>query len=226
MKSIKKPTLLQVVIFIGVWIPLIQIAYLYFSGGLGVNPIQELEQRTGRVTITILVLSLAATPISILTGWREPVKRNRALGLYAFMYACVHLTIFLWLDYGFDFGQIFEILVEKYYIIFGFFTFLILLSLALTSFDSSKRWLKKNWKKLHRFVYLAGILAVLHYALSKKGNIFTLQGDIVRPFVYGIIVILLLLIRVKPIKKFLQTQQKKISSWFNARKQINVNPTA
>jgi sulfoxide reductase heme-binding subunit YedZ len=226
MKSIKKPTLLQVVIFIGVWIPLIQIAYLYFSGGLGVNPIQELEQRTGRVTITILVLSLAATPISILTGWREPVKRNRALGLYAFMYACIHLTIFLWLDYGFDFGQIFEILVEKYYIIFGFFTFLILLSLALTSFDSSKRWLKKNWKKLHRFVYLAGILAVLHYALSKKGNIFTLQGDIVRPFVYGIIVILLLLIRVKPIKKFLQTQQKKISSWFNARKQINVNPTA
>ena len=226
MKSIKKPTLLQVVIFIGVWIPLIQIAYLYFSGGLGVNPIQELEQRTGRVTITILVLSLAATPISILTGWREPVKRNRALGLYAFMYACIHLTIFLWLDYGFDYGQIFEILVEKYYIIFGFFTFLILLSLALTSFDSSKRWLKKNWKKLHRFVYLAGILAVLHYALSKKGNIFTLQGDIVRPFVYGIIVILLLLIRVKPIKKFLQTQQKKISSWFNARKQINVNPTA
>jgi sulfoxide reductase heme-binding subunit YedZ len=226
MKSIKKPTLLQVVIFIGVWIPLIQIAYLYFSGGLGVNPIQELEQRTGRVTITILVLSLAATPISILTGWREQVKRNRALGLYAFMYACIHLTIFLWLDYGFDFGQIFEILVEKYYIIFGFFTFLILLSLALTSFDSSKRWLKKNWKKLHRFVYLAGILAVLHYALSKKGNIFTLQGDIVRPFVYGIIVILLLLIRVKPIKKFLQTQQKKISSWFNARKQINVNPTA
>jgi len=226
MTKIKKPTLLQTAIFIGAWIPLIQIAYLYFSGGLGVNPIQELEQRTGRVTITILVLSLAATPISILTGWREPVKRNRALGLYAFMYACVHLTIFLWLDYGFDFGQIFEILVEKYYIIFGFFTFLILLSLALTSFDSSKRWLKKNWKKLHRFVYLAGILAVLHYALSKKGNIFTLQGDIVRPFVYGIIVILLLLIRVKPIKKFLQTQQKKISSWFNARKQINVNPTA
>jgi methionine sulfoxide reductase heme-binding subunit len=226
MKSLRKPTLLQVAIFIGAWIPLIHIIYLYFSGGLGVNPIQALEQRTGRVTITILVLSLAATPVSILTGWREPVKRNRALGLYAFMYACIHLTIFLWLDYGFDFGQIFEILIEKYYIIFGFFTFLILLSLAVTSFDSSKRWLKKNWKKLHKFVYLAGILAVLHYALSKKGNIFTLQGDIVRPFVYGIIVILLLMLRYKPIKNFVQTQRKKTASWFASRKQLKENPTA
>jgi len=223
MKSLRKPTLLQAVIFIGAWIPLVQIGYLYFSGGLGVNPIQALEQRTGRTAITILILSLAATPVSILTGWREPVKRNRALGLYAFMYASIHLTIFLWLDYGFDFGQILDILVEKYYIIFGFFTFLILLSLALTSFDSSKRWLKKNWKRLHKFVYLAGILAVIHYALSKKGNIFTLQGDILRPFIYGLIVVLLLVMRIKPVKNFIQTQRKKMASWFATRRQFKAN---
>ncbi|MFC2063970.1 sulfite oxidase heme-binding subunit YedZ [Chloroflexota bacterium] len=219
MKTIKKPTLLQVIIFIGAWLPLIRIIYLYFNGGLGVNPIQDLEQRTGRIAITLLVISLAATPLNILTGWREISKRNRALGLYAFMYANIHVITFLWLDYGFDLGQILGILVEKYYIIFGTLTFLILLSLALTSFDSSKRWLKKNWKKLHKLVYYAGILVVIHYALAKKGDIFSLQGDVVRPFVYGIIVILLLLMRYKPIRSFIQTQRKKIVSTIKSRKQ-------
>ena len=218
MKSLKKPTLLQVIIFVGAWLPLIRIGYLYFTGGLGVNPIQDLEQRTGRIAITLLVISLAATPLNILTGWREIVKRNRALGLYTFMYASIHVITFLWLDYGFNLGQILEILVEKYYIIFGTLTFLILLSLAATSFDSSKRWLKKNWKKLHKLVYYAGILVVVHYALAKKGDLFSLQGDVVRPFIYGIIVILLLLIRYKPIRKVIETQRKKIAAIFNSQR--------
>ena len=218
MKSLKKPTLLQVIIFVGAWLPLIRIVYLYFTGGLGVNPIQDLEQRTGRIAITLLVISLAATPLNILTGWREIVKRNRALGLYAFMYASIHVITFLWLDYAFNLGQIFGILVEKYYIIFGTLTFLILLSLAVTSFDSSKRWLKKNWKKLHKLVYYAGLLVVVHYALAKKGDLFSLQGDVVRPFIYGIIVVILLLIRYKPIRKMIETQRKKIVKRFNPQR--------
>jgi len=205
---------------VGAWLPLIRIGYLYFTGGLGVNPIQDLEQRTGRIAITLLVISLAATPLNILTGWREIVKRNRALGLYTFMYASIHVITFLWLDYGFNFGQIFGILVEKYYIIFGTLTFLILLSLAVTSFDSSKRWLKKNWKKLHKLVYYAGLLVVVHYALAKKGDLFSLQGDIVRPLIYGIIVVLLLLIRYKPIRNMIQIQRKNVAVKINSQRQL------
>ena len=70
------------------------------TGRVSVNPIQELEQRTGRHAITLLVLSLACTPLNTLFKWPELIKRRRALGLYAFMYAAIHVVIFVDLDYG------------------------------------------------------------------------------------------------------------------------------
>ena len=72
----------------------------FFTGNLSANPIQELEQRTGRHAITLLVLSLACTPLNNLFRWRELIKRRRALGLYAFLYATIHVIIFVDLDYG------------------------------------------------------------------------------------------------------------------------------
>jgi sulfoxide reductase heme-binding subunit YedZ len=77
-----------------------------------------------------------------------------------------------------------------------------LLPLAVTSFDSWKIRLRKNWKRLHKTVYLIAPLAVLHFALSKKGDIFQLQGEIVRPLIYGLVVLILLILRIPRIKKF------------------------
>ncbi|MGD8405343.1 MAG: protein-methionine-sulfoxide reductase heme-binding subunit MsrQ [Anaerolineales bacterium] len=202
MKKIRIYTPLQIIMHVYAWGVLAHLIFDYFMGNLSVNPIQDLEQRTGRAAITLLVLSLMCTPLNTLFGWRELLKRRRALGLYAFMYATIHVLIFLDLDYGLAWSLIFQNIIEKPYIIFGVITFLMLIPLAVTSFDSWKIRLKKNWKRLHQTVYLIAPLAVLHFAISKKGDIFQLQGDIVRPLIYGLVVLILLILRIPRIRKF------------------------
>lgn len=195
-------TPLQIIMHLYAWSALVRLIFDYFMGYLSVNPIQDLEQRTGRAAITLLVLSLMCTPLNTLFGWKELLKRRRALGLYAFMYATIHVLIYLDLDYGLAWSLIIQNIVEKPYIIFGVITFLLLIPLAVTSFDSWKVRLKKNWKRLHQTVYLIAPLAVLHFAISKKGDIFQLQGDIIRPLIYGLVVLILLILRIPRIRKF------------------------
>ena len=202
MKKRRNITPLQIIMHIYAWSALAHLLFDYFFGNLSVNPIQDLEQRTGRAAVTLLVLSLMCTPLNTLFGWKELLKRRRALGLYSFMYATIHVLIFLDLDYGLAWSLIFQNIVEKPYIIVGVITFLLLTPLAITSFDTWKIRLKKNWKRLHQTVYLIAPLAVLHFALSKKGDIFQLQGDIVRPLIYGLVVLILLILRIPRVKKF------------------------
>ena len=186
-------TPLQIIIHLGAWIPLILLVFDFFAGRLSVNPIQDMEQRTGRAAITLLVLSLACTPLNTLFGWREALQRRRALGLYAFMYAAIHMLVFLGLDYTFSWLLIRDAILEKRYILVGVLSFLLLLPLAITSFKYWMKQLGRNWTRLHRLIYLIAPLVVLHYAWAKKGDLFHLRGDILRPLVYGLIVILLLL---------------------------------
>ena len=93
-------TPLQIAIHVGTWGELGWISFDFFAHRLTVNPLQDMQQRTGRIAITLLVLSLACTPLSRLLGWRELLKRSRTLGLYAFMVATMHVLIFLDLDNG------------------------------------------------------------------------------------------------------------------------------
>jgi len=202
MKKLRSYTPLQIIMHVYAWSALAHLIFDYFTGNLSVNPIQDLEQRTGRAAITLLVLSLMCTPLNTLFGWKELLKRRRALGLYTFMYATIHVLIFLDLDYGLAWSLIIQNIVEKPYIIFGVITFLMLIPLAVTSFDSWKVRLKKNWKRLHQTVYLIAPLAVLHFAISKKGDIFQLQGDIIRPLIYGLVVLILLFLRIPRVRKF------------------------
>ena len=199
-----KLTPLQVVVHLGAWIPLLLIVFNFFSGALTVNPIQDVEQRTGRLAILWLVLSLSCTPLASIFGWKELIKRRRAIGLYAFMIAAIHVTIFAGLDYGLNIGLIFDAIVEKRFILFGLIAFTGLTLMAATSFKYWQRKLKKNWKRLHKTVYFVAPLVVLHYALAKKGDIFSLQGDIVRPLIYAAVVTILLVFRIKPVKLFLK----------------------
>ena len=202
MKKKQRYTPLQIIMHIYAWSALIHLLVDYFLGNLSVNPIQDLEQRTGRAAVTLLVMSLMCTPLNTLFGWKELLKRRRALGLYTFLYASIHVLIFLYLDYGLSWSLIIQSIVEKPYIIFGTITFLLLTPLAITSFNIWQRRLKKNWKRLHQTVYMIAPLAVLHFAMSKKGDIFTLQGDVVRPLIYGLVVLILLILRIPTIRKF------------------------
>lgn len=197
----KKPTLLQIGVHLAGWLPAAQIAYAYFTRQLTANPIQAIEQRTGIQALTFLLLSLACTPASSLLGWKELTQRRKALGNYGFLYATIHVSTFVGLDYGFDFSAILRDVGTKWYILVGLLAFLLLLPLAFTSFQYWMKRLGKNWKRLHTLVYLITPLVIFHFFLAIKGSLSTLQGNIRQPFLYGLIAALLLVLRIPVIKR-------------------------
>ena len=196
-------TPLQILVHIAAWFPLVRLVVEAITGDLTVNPIQHIEQRTGRAAISLLFLSLAATPLNSLFRWQEVIRRRRTLGLYAFMYATMHVIIFADLDYGLAWSYILETVLQKPYILVGALAFLLLIPLAVTSFDIWKVRLGKNWKRLHRVVYIIAPLVVLHYAWGKKGTFFALQGDILLPLIYGLILVLLMVLRIPGVRRFI-----------------------
>ncbi|MFH1524381.1 MAG: protein-methionine-sulfoxide reductase heme-binding subunit MsrQ [Chloroflexota bacterium] len=210
----KKFPWLQVLVHLLGWLPLAWIAYIALTGGLSVNPIQDIEQRMGRTAVYFLIASLACTPLNTLFGWRELLKRRRALGLYCFLYASLHVLTFIGLDYGFNLHLITGIVLKKPYAIAGLTTFLLLLPLAITSFRWWMKKLGRKWTKLHRLVYLAGVIDILHYAWAKKGNLFTLSGDILRPLLWGLLLLLLLALRIPPIRRWISGTRRKLSTNF------------
>jgi len=192
---------LQIAVHIAAWLLLAWLAWDYTNGNLGINPIQAATQRTGRYAIIFLILSLACTPLNTLFGFRQAITARRALGLYAFGFAAVHFTIFTGLDFGFDWSLLKLEVTEKRYILVGLGALSILSALAFTSFKWWMKRLGKNWKRLHKLVYLAGVLVVVHYAWAKKGDLLRLQGDIWWPLFAGIIVLALLILRVPAVRR-------------------------
>ena len=190
--------LLRTIVHIGAWIPLALLIFDYFTNNLGTDPIREVTLRTGKASLVLLFLSLACTPIVVVTGWKQAVTVRRALGLYGFMYVCLHLLTFVGLDFLFDLDLILLGISEQQYVLIGMAAFLLLVPLALTSSKWSMRKLGKNWKRLHKLVYLVGILAVVHYTWLVKVN--------TEPFIYGGILALFFLLRWTPIKQ-------KVRSW-------------
>ena len=210
-------TPLQIIMHLYAWSGLAMIVFDLFTHHLTANPVQAMEQRTGRQALTLLTLSLACTPLNNLLGWRELLKRRRALGLYAVMYATLHVIIFIDLDYGLAWSLIVQTVIEKPFIIYGIINFLLLIPVAATSFDVWKARLGKNWKRLHRVVYFVAPLAVYHYALSKKGDIFRLQGDIGKPLEYGLIIIVLLILRLPFLRRSFTALRTRILFLFSKR---------
>jgi methionine sulfoxide reductase heme-binding subunit len=196
-------TPLQIAMHLYAWSALILLIFDLATGNLSANPIQDLERRTGRHAITLLVLLLLCTPINTIFKWSEPLKRRRALGLYTFMYATIHVVIFAELDYGLRWSSLIQEFFQKPRLVVGAIAFVLLIPLAITSFDIWKKRLGKNWKRLHQAVYLLAPLVVLHYLWSKKGDILSLQGEILKPLIYGLIIGIFLIMRIPPIRKAL-----------------------
>jgi sulfoxide reductase heme-binding subunit YedZ len=203
-------TPLQIAVHLYAWSALAHLLFDFLTGNISPNPIQELEQRTGRHALTLLLLSLACTPLNTLFRWSEPLKRRRALGLYAFLYATIHVLIFVNLDYGLAWSYLAQTVFEKPYILVGLAGFLLMIPLAWTSFDIWKKRLGKAWKRLHQLIYLLAPLLVLHYAWSKKGDFFALQGEIVRPLIYGLVVAIFLILRIPIVRKTLASLPSRI----------------
>ena len=159
----------------GVWIvclaPLGWLGWrVAFGEGLGANPIEELEHWSGLSALTVLLGALAVTPLRRLTGVNELQKVRRLVGLFAYAWVAGHFLIWLGLDQFFAWGYIGEDLVERPFIVVGFAAFLLLTPLALTSTRGWIRRLGKSWRRLHRLVYPAGVLAVVHYFWVTKAD--------------------------------------------------------
>lgn len=205
-----------IVHFLGIW-PLVSIGWAAWTGGLSVNPIQDVEQRLGRAALYFLIASLAITPLTTLTGWRFLPLRRRALGLYAFLYASLHFAVFVALDYGFDLAEILRLTAEKPFILVGFSAGLLLVPLAVTSFDYFIHRMGKRWKQLHRLVYVIAPLVILHYAWAKKGTLFALRGDIFQPLLWGLLFILLMVLRLPAIRRKIHRRYRPINQSPSAR---------
>ena len=196
MTSISLPrfTKFQAAVHIAAWLPLMLLVFNWTRDNLTFNPIQVLELRTGKYALVLLILALACTPLNTVFGFRQAIKVRRALGLYAFMYASIHFLIFIGLDYQFDLILLQEAIFEKRYALVGFAAGLILLALALTSTRGWMKRLGKTWAKLHKFVYLAGILVIVHY-------VWLVKSDIRVPLLYGALVLILLILRIPSVRR-------------------------
>lgn len=177
------------VVFTAALVPVAWMLWQGFAGGLGVNPIETITHRTGDWTLRFLLITLTVTPLRRLMGWTWLQRLRRMLGLFAFFYAALHLTTYLWLDKFFLWGEIADDILERPFITVGFAAFLILVPLAATSTKGMMRRLGRRWGQLHRGVYLAVILGVLHYWWLVK-------ADIREPAIYALLTGLLLGIRV------------------------------
>ncbi|RME49566.1 MAG: sulfoxide reductase heme-binding subunit YedZ [Caldilineae bacterium] len=187
---------------LGALTPLAILVWDYLHNDLTFNPIQEVTLRTGRYALTLLILSLAVTPIASLTGRRKLLPLRRLLGLYAFFYAALHFLIFVGLDYGFDPALLREAIFEKRYALVGFMAFVILMSLAATSSRAMMKRLGKNWKRLHRLVYAAGLLVIIHF-------VWLVKSDVRRPLLYGAVLVAFLLLRWSPLRRWLTRRRRR-----------------
>jgi len=159
---------LTIALHTGALIPLVVLAWRYWQGGLGPASVGAVIRRLGRYALGFLILSLAPTAIRTITGYGGLLRVRRALGLYAFFYAALHALAFAGLDYEFRLGLLFQAIGESRREIVGLLALIILVALAVTSIPSLMRRLGRYWQWLHRLVYAAGALVVLHYIWNYK----------------------------------------------------------
>ena len=177
------------VIFLLSSIPFIIIIIKIFFNKLGPEPIKEITLHTGEWTLLFLVFTLSMTPLKRLTNLNIWISIRRMLGLFAFFYASIHMLTYVGLDYQFDLSAISKDILTKKFIFVGFAAWLLMTPLAITSSKKMMGILKKNWKKLHRLIYLISILGVIHF-------LWLVKKDLTEPLIYLLIIVILLILRV------------------------------
>jgi sulfoxide reductase heme-binding subunit YedZ len=170
-------------------VPLALLIWRTLDGSIGPNPVQAITHGTGDWALRLLLVTLAVTPLRSLTGWAWLVRLRRMLGLYAFFYAALHFTTYLWLDQWFDWQAIVADIVKRPYITVGFAALVLMLPLAVTSSNGWMKRLGPRWKQLHRLVYAIGGLAVLHY-------LWLVKADLLEAVVYAVVLAVLLAARL------------------------------
>lgn len=182
---------IKLVLFVVALLPFARLVLFAFADRLGANPIEFITRNTGDWTLYFLCITLTVTPLRRLTGWNWLLRLRRMLGLFAFFYAMLHFTTFLWFDHFFDIDEMGKDVLKRPFITVGFTAFVLLIPLAATSTNGMMRRLGKRWQKLHRTIYLIAPLGILHFWWMKAG-----KNDFAQPILFGSIVALLLLLRL------------------------------
>ena len=186
-----KPT-----VFLASLIPLGRLVWLGCVDGLGANPIEFITRSTGTWALVFLCLTLAMTPLRLITGFNLWIKVRRMLGLFCFFYASMHFLIWFYLDQSFDVQAMIHDVIKRPFITMGFLSLVLLLPLALTSNQWSIRKLGRRWSVLHQCIYLIACTAIAHYWWHKAG-----KNDLQTVYIYAAVILILLLIRLPFIRQ-------------------------
>lgn len=190
---------IKIAVFAACLLPLAELLWRFFGAhpadisawgvGLGPNPVEKIEHGTGDWILIFLLITLSITPLRRILGIPALIKFRRMLGLFAFFYACLHVTTYLWLDRSFSLHDTLADVAKRKFITVGFIGFALLIPLALTS---TAGWIRrlggKRWQALHRLIYVSAIAGVIHY-------LWLVKSDIRQPLAYGAVLALLLAYR-------------------------------
>ena len=181
-----KITFPKLVVFVNSLIPLVLLLSDLYRGRVGPNPLEFATRTTGMLTLVFLSLTIAITPLRRIFGLNSMVKYRRMLGLFAFFYGALHLLTYIWFDRLFNLASTVKDVAQRPFILVGMTAFLLMLPLAITSTNKMvKRLGGKRWARLHRVVYLAAVLGVVHFWMLVK-------SDVRLPLTFGFIILFLL----------------------------------
>ena len=176
----------KVVVFVNALIPLVLLLTDLYRGRVGPNPLEFVTRTTGMLTLVFLSLTVAITPLRRIFGVNSLVKFRRMLGLFAFFYGSLHLLTYIWFDRWFNLASTVKDVAQRPFILVGMTAFLLMLPLAITSTNKMvKRLGGKRWARLHRLVYAAAILGVVHFWMLVK-------SDVRLPLTFAFIILFLL----------------------------------
>jgi len=192
----RKISSLEVATHLVSFLPLAGLFWAIGQGQLGPDPVGEATRRAGRYALIWLLLSLTPTAVRNVTGWAALLRVRRALGLYAFLYAALHVLVYVGVDFAFAVGLLAAEVSRSPFILVGLAAFAILFLLAITSTDGSIRRLGHNWRRLHQLVFLAALLVVVHYVWNYK----ELRTA---PLLAGVALAILIVLRMPPLVRLL-----------------------
>jgi sulfoxide reductase heme-binding subunit YedZ len=201
--SIERVRQFKRVLFVGALLPLLINVWLAAQDRLGANPIESLTRSSGDWTLYFLALTLAITPLRRLSGQHWLQALRRMLGLFAFFYACLHFSTFIWFDHFFDFAEIVRDVAKRPFITVGFAALVLLIPLAMTSTKAMQKRLGRRWVQLHRLVYAVALLALLHFWWMRAG-----KQNFAEPSLMAVIILSLLAARAAgPIQRRIRARK-------------------
>lgn len=190
-----KVLLLKLVIHLSGLLPLIWLYSQAFEDNLGADPVETVIHFTGIGAFNLLLITLVVSPIAKWAKQSWLMQVRRLLGLYSFAYALCHLFNFIAFDLQFEWGLFVSEIIKRPYITIGMVSFIVLLALSITSINTIKRVMGKQWQQLHNMSYVVLILVAIHFYWSVK-------SEIIEPSIYIGLSLILLLIRKDKIKRW------------------------